>query len=84
MENGEWRMENVDIFDIYGRKQKAESRRQKAESRRQKAEFLKAPLVAERDEKKSPSNFEGVILRSRIGVVYIRYCSLIRRKANNF
>ena len=28
IENGEWRIENVEIFDIYGRKQKAESRKQ--------------------------------------------------------
>jgi len=35
--------------------------------------------VIERDQK-SPSKFEGVILRSKIGVVYIRYCSFIRRR----
>ena len=31
IENGEWGIENVEIFDIYGRKQKAESKRQKTE-----------------------------------------------------
>jgi hypothetical protein len=31
IENGKWSIENVEIFDVYGRKQKAESRKQKAE-----------------------------------------------------
>jgi hypothetical protein len=32
IENGEWRIMNVEVYDVFGRKQKAESRRQKAES----------------------------------------------------
>ena len=31
IENGELRIENVEVFDVFGRKQKAESRKQKAE-----------------------------------------------------
>lgn len=32
IENGEWRMENVELFDVMGRKQKAEGRRVKGEN----------------------------------------------------
>jgi len=38
--------------------------------------------VIERDQK-SPSNFEGVILRSKIGVVYIRYNFARMKKIKN-
>ena len=31
MEKGEWRMENVEVFDVFGRKQKGEGRREKGE-----------------------------------------------------